>query len=144
MIYTQAVILEILRIASPVPATVRCNAYEDMCVEGTKLPQVKTTCRCISTFTIGLFKLQFGSVILIFKGTMFMVNVFGIHRSDRIWEDGEVFRPERFLNERGDELVNTEKIIPFGYGNKTKYDSGVLKAFLPISVLVSALTAQWW
>ena len=46
---------------------------------------------------------------------MFVVNVFGIHRSDKIWEDGEVFRPERFLNDQG-ELVNTEKIMPFGYG----------------------------
>ena len=47
---------------------------------------------------------------------MFVVNVFGLHRSDQIWEDGEDFRPERFLNDNG-ELVNTEKIMPFGYGN---------------------------
>ena len=48
---------------------------------------------------------------------MFTVNVFGIHRSDKIWQDGEAFRPERFLNDEG-ELINTDKIMPFGCGEK--------------------------
>ena len=42
MTYTEAVLLEILRIASPVPATVRCNAYDNMHLRNTKLPAVKT------------------------------------------------------------------------------------------------------
>ena len=32
-----------------------------------------------------------------------------------MWDDPDEFRPERFLNESG-EVINADKIIPFGYG----------------------------
>ena len=39
-----------------------------------------------------------------------------IHKSKELWEDPEVFRPERFLNPEGSRVENKGKVIPFGHG----------------------------
>ena len=39
-----------------------------------------------------------------------------MNRSEEIWEDPLKFKPERFLSSDGDQIVNTENLIPFGYG----------------------------
>ena len=51
----------------------------------------------------------------ILKGSVGAVNIYAIHMSKDLWEDPDLFRPERFLNDAG-ELVNLDKIIPFGHG----------------------------
>lgn len=33
------------------------------------------------------------------------------------WGDPEIFRPERFINEKGD-FINDSWLMPFGLGNK--------------------------
>jgi len=43
------------------------------------------------------------------------INLHSIHHSEDLWEDPYVFRPERFLNDKM-ELINQQKIIPFGVG----------------------------
>jgi len=35
----------------------------------------------------------------------------------RVWENPELFNPDRFLDETGS-LVNSHKIIPFGFGKQ--------------------------
>ena len=127
MVYTQAVLLEIMRLGSPGTAIDRCNAYEDAYLENTKLPQV-TQKSIISPTAVTVSTVCFTYSIMTFKGTLFVINLFGIHRSDKIWEDPEVFRPERFLRDRK-ELVNADKIMPFGYGTMHHCSFNTLKLF---------------
>ena len=87
MIYTQAVLWETLRIATPVPITSR-SPLADTQLEKDMVP----------------------------KGSIFAINLYSIHRSKELWPDPYAFRPERFLNEEQDEIINLEKVMPFGYG----------------------------
>ncbi|CAI9093806.1 OLC1v1029386C1 [Oldenlandia corymbosa var. corymbosa] len=52
------------------------------------------------------------------KGAQVFVNVWAIHRDPSIWEDPSEFRPERFLNGKGDYSGNDYNYIPFGSGRR--------------------------
>ena len=90
MVYTQATILEALRLGSVVPVTSR-SAIEDTTIE------------------------DHGKVN---KGTLCGIGIYSIHRDNTLWDNPEAFRPERFLSEDGKSIVNRDKIIPFGYGKQ--------------------------
>ena len=49
-----------------------------------------------------------------------------------MWDDPEDFKPERFLNDQG-EIVNTDKTMPFGYGESCFHK------FFYISMLASII-----
>lgn len=48
-------------------------------------------------------------------GDTFLISVVGLHRSPRVWERAETFRPERFASGRDDE-ASRYQYIPFGAG----------------------------
>ena len=54
--------------------------------------------------------------IIRLQNSLIGINLYAIHRSEEIWSDPDEFRPERFLNWDGTELVNLDKIMPFGWG----------------------------
>lgn len=48
---------------------------------------------------------------------MIAINLQQLHFSEKFWDSPNEFRPERFLDESGTCIVNTNKIFAFGYGN---------------------------
>ncbi len=53
--------------------------------------------------------------VLIPKNSLVILYIYGAHHNPKIWEDPETFRPERFGNER-DEQVPAFAYVPFGGG----------------------------
>lgn len=49
------------------------------------------------------------------KNAMALVSLYSVQMDLTIWKDPTVFRPERFLNNRG-EIVNHDSFFPFGLG----------------------------
>ena len=90
MPYTEAVILEVHRIASSVPAGLVHAVSEDVELEGYLLP----------------------------KGTHVVTNIFCIHKNPEYFKDPQIFRPERFLTKEGN-FVRDERVIPFGIGKRS-------------------------
>ncbi|RNF19434.1 cytochrome p450-like protein [Trypanosoma conorhini] len=79
------------------------------------------------------------------KGSVCVVNIFGVHRSVKIYgEDADVFRPERWLGEEGKELrVRCGRCgyIPFSTGNRNCIGKtyGLYEVILTTAVLVRHL-----
>jgi cytochrome P450 len=49
------------------------------------------------------------------QGTVMLVNVWSFHNDTDFWGDPQNFRPERFLDEKG-ELLRNNYTLPFGTG----------------------------
>lgn len=88
MKYTEAVILESLRLSSVAPVGIPHCSVEDA---------------------------QLGDYIIP-KGTTLMLSLYDLHNNDS-WEEPNVFSPERFLSENG-ELTRSDSFIPFGLGKR--------------------------
>ncbi|XP_065079380.1 methyl farnesoate epoxidase-like [Ochlerotatus camptorhynchus] len=100
--YTEAVLCEIQRIANITPLAIAHRT----------LAPVQ-----LSTFVIP-------------KNTITMVSLYSLHMDKEYWGDPEVFRPERFLNETGDKLVNHEYFLPFGSGKRRCLGESLAKSSL--------------
>jgi len=61
------------------------------------------------------------------KGSTVISNVYSIHHSEKNWGDPEIFRPERFLSEDGQNVVNSEHFIPFGIGKRQSIGEGLAR-----------------
>lgn len=48
------------------------------------------------------------------KNTAVLASLYALHTSKDVWKDPENFRPERFLNSRGDLVLKNDKSLPFG------------------------------
>ncbi|ODN06235.1 Farnesoate epoxidase [Orchesella cincta] len=83
MPYTEAVILETLRITSLVPLGVMHELLYDIDFHGYRLP----------------------------KGLLLVPNMYHVHHDKKIWGDPENFRPERFLEEDESKLIRSDSII---------------------------------
>jgi len=99
MVYTQALICEINRIASLLPFALFHN----------------TTTECkIGNYTIP-------------KDTMICANLYGVHYDPEIWKDPKEFRPERFLSPDGKTFVKNEALIPFSTGKRICFGEPLAK-----------------
>lgn len=50
------------------------------------------------------------------EDTMVLTSIYSVHMDQRFWEDPLAFRPDRFLDENGDIVVNEKYFFPFGQG----------------------------
>ena len=92
MPYTRACLLELLRYSSVASFTIDHTAVTDSEVLGHKIP----------------------------KGTPVIVNLFGLHHSEKYWDKPWDFNPGRFLDEEGNlvasDHVNRKRLMAFGAG----------------------------
>ncbi|CAM8962301.1 unnamed protein product [Rhodiola kirilowii] len=90
--YIQAVVRETLRLHPPAPLLLPHKAMMDIEIDGYTIP----------------------------KNTRVFVNLWAIHRDEKLWPEPEVFLPERFLNEK--KLVELKghgfELLPFGAGRR--------------------------
>lgn len=87
--YTEAVLTEILRVATIAPINVPHMATRDTTLLGYDIP----------------------------KGTIMSINLYSIHMDKKYWGDPQVFRPERFLDKNG-KFVKPERLLSFGMGKR--------------------------
>ncbi|XP_010429264.1 PREDICTED: cytochrome P450 81D11-like [Camelina sativa] len=83
--YLQWIVLETLRLHPAAPTLVPHMPSEDCMLAGYDVP----------------------------RGSMLLVNIWAMHRDPSIWEDPEMFKPERFENEK-----QTQKLLSFGTGRR--------------------------
>lgn len=50
------------------------------------------------------------------RDTVTLVSLYSLNMDQEYWKDPHVFRPERFLNERGELTPHSDQFIPFGLG----------------------------
>ncbi|CAG7719586.1 unnamed protein product [Allacma fusca] len=89
MPYTEAVLSEILRVATVLPLAPRTTT-EDTTLNGFNIP----------------------------KKSIILLNLYDVHMDPAFWGDPEVFRPERFLDEDRN-VCNTERLMPFSLGRRS-------------------------
>ncbi|GAA5801588.1 hypothetical protein HPULCUR_007036 [Helicostylum pulchrum] len=92
MTYINQIVKETLRINGPVSKTVPRVVQEDIFLSGAFVP----------------------------KGTLLVVNMFGIQHSNKIWSDPDVFNRDRFAESGEGIREDSESMAwaPFGYGSK--------------------------
>ncbi|XP_021966277.1 methyl farnesoate epoxidase [Folsomia candida] len=101
MPYTEATLLEIQRVANVLPVVIRgCN--QDTNIAGYHIP----------------------------KGTLAGISSISLHNSKAIWSDPDKFQPERFLDEDKTNIVNANKILPFGHGKRVCLGEALARASL--------------
>ncbi len=88
MPFTEAVILETLRMSSFGPIGLLHQLLGDLEIEGYKFP----------------------------KGLILIPNMYHCHFNKDVWGDPEIFRPQRFLDHHGDQLK--EHVVPFQVGKR--------------------------
>uniref|UniRef100_A0A1B0BLX1 Cytochrome P450 n=1 Tax=Glossina palpalis gambiensis TaxID=67801 RepID=A0A1B0BLX1_9MUSC len=88
MPYTEATVREILRIETLVPSNVPHKTLEDTQLMGYNIP----------------------------KDTIIIPSLYAYHNDAKVWGDPLVFRPERFLNEKGELCLKKDVSLPFGAG----------------------------
>ncbi|KAI8795725.1 cytochrome P450 2U1 isoform X1 [Biomphalaria glabrata] len=106
--YLAAVIMEVQRKASIVPLSGPHLCNKDSTLGGYNIP----------------------------KGTIVMPNLDAIHASKEIWGDPENFRPERFLDAKGN-IIKREELMPFSIGRRICLGESLAKMelFLYLSTL---------
>ncbi|XP_032684778.1 probable cytochrome P450 304a1 [Odontomachus brunneus] len=86
--YTEAMIREVMRISSSLPLSVIHRAVKDTTLGGYAIP----------------------------ANTAVITNLAAMHRDPNLWGDPENFRPERFINEKGE--LTKDMSLPFGFGHR--------------------------
>ncbi|XP_072027338.1 cytochrome P450 2J6-like [Amphiura filiformis] len=88
--YTEAVILEVQRMQTTLPLGGQHSTTKDTTIQGFDVP----------------------------KGSIVLSNLWHVHHDPNAWEDPDVFRPERFLDESG-RVVVPPHFIPFSIGKRS-------------------------
>ena len=89
--YLEATITETLRLSSLVPLSVPHKTTVDTTLRGYSIP----------------------------KGTTVLMNLWSLHHDPEIWDEPEVFRPERFLDEEGNFVPpKVDRFLPFSAGRR--------------------------
>ena len=90
MVYTEAVICEVLRKSSVVPLGILHRALEDETIDGYLIP----------------------------KETTIIANIYGAHHDPQVWGDPEIFRPERWIDSDG-KLKKFDQLVAFSAGKRS-------------------------
>lgn len=112
--YTEAVFLETLRCTSIGPLGLPHQAREDVHVEGLTIP----------------------------KGARIVANAWWYHHDPAVWDDPDLFRPERFLDDQGELLSITHtlrrSLLLFGVGKRAcpGENFGRTRIFLYVTTLL--------
>lgn len=108
--YLGHVITETLRLYPPVPFLIPHQSSEDCKVSGYDIP----------------------------KGTMLLVNLWAIHRDPRLWDEPEVFKPERHEARKENEFM-----LPFGSGRRKCPGGGIAKRVLGLALGTMIQCFEW-
>ncbi|XP_054165701.1 uncharacterized protein LOC128963227 [Oppia nitens] len=110
MPYLQAFINEVMRFRSIVPINLPRITSEDTVICGHKIA----------------------------KGTQLLTNLWAIDNDPNLWDNPQVFRPERFLKDNGTVFFKPEHFIPFSLGKRSCPGEamGTAEVFLYIASLV--------
>ncbi|XP_055531617.1 methyl farnesoate epoxidase-like [Wyeomyia smithii] len=100
--YVEAVICEIQRIANVAPLAIAHRTLQPV---------------------------QLGAYVVP-KNTITMVSIYSLHMDRAYWNDPEVFRPERFMDETGSKLITHEYFLPFGAGKRRCLGESLAKSNL--------------
>ncbi|XP_045450914.1 farnesoate epoxidase-like [Melitaea cinxia] len=100
MVYTEAVLLETLRISSVAAVGIPHMALDDAKLGNYLIP----------------------------KGTFILLAIYDLHNG-RHWKDPQIFRPERFLTKEGN-LIQDEWLMPFGCGRRRCIGEGLARSEL--------------
>jgi len=87
--YTEATLLEIQRKGSVVPLSIPHTNIKEVNLNGHRIP----------------------------NGTLILPNIYAVHHDEKLFPDPMSFRPERFINEKG-QVVKPEHLIPFSMGKR--------------------------
>lgn len=90
--YTEAVIREVMRMSPPLPLSVIHKAVKDTTLGGYAIP----------------------------ANTAVITNLAAMHHDPNLWSDPENFRPERFINEKGE--LTKDMSLPFGFGKSIYFN----------------------
>ncbi|CAG2104432.1 unnamed protein product [Medioppia subpectinata] len=90
MPYTQAFICEVFRWKPAVPLSLMRRASEDTYILGHFIP----------------------------KDSRVLVNIWAVHHDHKLYQNPELFNPDRFLTNDGKNLIKTEALIPFSMGKR--------------------------
>ena len=104
--YTEAVLSEVQRVNTLIPFSVaHTNLTENFEVESYNIPPC----------------------------TMVVGNLHAVHRDPEVWKNPVGFDPNNFLNDDG-KLVNLDRLLPFGMGERFTFKSSVSKRLVTLSV----------
>ncbi|XP_062550244.1 methyl farnesoate epoxidase-like [Armigeres subalbatus] len=114
--YTEAVLCEIQRISNVAPLAIAHRT---------------------------LAPVQLGSHVIP-KNTITICSIYSVHMDKMYWGDPEVFRPERFLCESGQNLVTHEYFLPFGSGKRRCLGESLAKSsmFLFFTAFMHAFVVE--
>ncbi|XP_022095812.1 cytochrome P450 2J6-like [Acanthaster planci] len=101
--FTRAVIWEVQRLTIVVPLGVAHAATSDTQLRGFKIP----------------------------KGALLVSNLWAVARDPNVWPEPNQFKPERFLNDKG-EAVQADELIPFSVGRRSCIGENLAKMELVI------------
>ena len=129
--YNEAFLREVMRKQTIVPLAIFHSATEDTELNGYFIPKVSSAINLSKTHTMIRDALViFQQWVLLMQDTAVFVNLWSFHNDPNFWGDPEVFRPERFLDERG-HLLKKDYSLPFGAGQWCQ--------FLPLAFWVLTL-----
>ncbi|KFK30358.1 hypothetical protein AALP_AA7G251000 [Arabis alpina] len=72
------------------------------------------------------------------SGTMVLINAWAMHRDPKLWEDPEMFKPERFEKEG-----EAEKLMPFGMGRRACPGAGLAQRLVSLALGTLVQCFEW-
>ncbi|KAF4403965.1 hypothetical protein G4B88_014421 [Cannabis sativa] len=113
--YLQAVLKETFRLHPAVPLLLPRKAERDVKINGFTIP----------------------------KGAQILVNTWAIGRDNDIWDDQELFKPERFIGSEVDVKGRSFELIPFGGGRRVCPGLPLAMRMLPLMLGTLIHSFEW-